>query len=98
MHVPHHVSSKIPWYNLRKAHASLQKNWGDYMCEANFNMRMLRNIFTECHIYDKVCLWGGGDVGGNGEEPLIAALSASLIACPPNCAPRPLAPLIACPP
>ena len=28
VHVPHHVNSKIPWYNLRKAHASLQKNWG----------------------------------------------------------------------
>ncbi len=29
VHVPHHVNSKIPWYNLRKAHASLQKNWGE---------------------------------------------------------------------
>jgi len=28
VHVPHHVNSKIPWYNLRMAHASLQKNWG----------------------------------------------------------------------
>jgi omega-6 fatty acid desaturase (delta-12 desaturase) len=28
VHVPHHVNSKIPWYNLRKAHASLQQNWG----------------------------------------------------------------------
>lgn len=27
-HVPHHVSSKIPWYNLRKATESLRKNWG----------------------------------------------------------------------
>lgn len=31
VHVPHHVSSKIPWYNLRKAHASLKENWGEYM-------------------------------------------------------------------
>ena len=28
VHVPHHVNSKIPWYNLRKAHASLLENWG----------------------------------------------------------------------
>ena len=28
VHVPHHVSSKIPWYNLRLAHNSLQQNWG----------------------------------------------------------------------
>ncbi len=54
VHVPHHVSSKIPWYNLRAANDSLRKNWGDYMCECDFNLRMLRNIFTECHIYDKV--------------------------------------------
>lgn len=28
VHVPHHVNSKIPWYNLRKANDSLRKNWG----------------------------------------------------------------------
>ncbi len=28
VHVPHHVSSKIPWYNLRKANESLRANWG----------------------------------------------------------------------
>ena len=82
MHVPHHVSSKIPWYNLRKAHASLQKNWGDYMCEANFNMRMLRNIFTECHIYDKVCLWGGGGCGGERR----GAFDCRIV-CFPHCLP-----------
>ena len=29
VHVPHHVSSKIPWYNLRKANDSLRQNWGE---------------------------------------------------------------------
>lgn len=53
VHVPHHVSSKIPWYNLRAAHASLQQNWGEYMCTCQFNMRMLRNIFTELHVYNE---------------------------------------------
>ena len=28
VHIPHHVSQKIPSYNLRLAHDSLIKNWG----------------------------------------------------------------------
>lgn len=28
VHVPHHVNSKIPWYNLRAATDSLRENWG----------------------------------------------------------------------
>ena len=28
VHVPHHISSKIPWYNLRAATDSLRENWG----------------------------------------------------------------------
>lgn len=52
-HVPHHVSTKIPWYNLRKATESLRQNWGQYMTECTFNWRMMKNIFTECHVYDK---------------------------------------------
>ncbi|KAJ9517723.1 hypothetical protein QJQ45_004010 [Haematococcus lacustris] len=51
-HVPHHVSSKIPWYNLRAATRSLRANWGQYMTEGTFNWRMMKNIFTECHVYD----------------------------------------------
>lgn len=52
-HVPHHVCSKIPWYNLRKATESLRENWGEYMTECNFNWRIMKSIFTELHIYDK---------------------------------------------
>ena len=32
VHVPHHVCSKIPWYNLRMANESLRKNWGQVSC------------------------------------------------------------------
>lgn len=53
VHVPHHVSSKIPWYNLRKATDSLRENWGDYMTECKFNWRVMKNIFFELHVYDK---------------------------------------------
>lgn len=28
VHIPHHISSRIPSYNLRAAHKSLQENWG----------------------------------------------------------------------
>ncbi len=52
-HVPHHVSSKIPWYNLRKATASLRENWGEYMTECTFNWRVVKNVITHCHVYDK---------------------------------------------
>jgi len=31
---------------------SLQ-NWGEYMTECSFNWRMMKNIFTELHVYDK---------------------------------------------
>lgn len=53
VHVPHHVNSKIPWYNLRAANDSLQKNWGEYMTSCTFNWRMMKTIFTELHVYDK---------------------------------------------
>eukprot|EP00889_Picochlorum_renovo_P007913 jgi/Picre1/34943/NNA_002409.t1 len=53
VHVPHHVNAKIPWYNLRAANESLRKNWGEYMTECDFNWRMMKNIFTECHVYDE---------------------------------------------
>ena len=53
VHVPHHVSSKIPWYNLRAATDSLRSNWGRYMTEASLNWTMLKNICTELHVYDE---------------------------------------------
>jgi omega-6 fatty acid desaturase (delta-12 desaturase) len=52
VHVPHHVNSKIPWYNLRAANDSLRANWGKYMTEASFNWRMIKNICAECHVFD----------------------------------------------
>jgi omega-6 fatty acid desaturase (delta-12 desaturase) len=70
VHVPHHVSSKIPWYNLRKANESLRQNWGQYMTECTFNWRMLKNIFTECHIYDEKVNYRPFD--WKKEEPLLA--------------------------
>ncbi|KAL2481156.1 Omega-6 fatty acid desaturase [Abeliophyllum distichum] len=53
VHVPHHISPRIPSYNLRAAHKSLQENWGKYMNEATWNWRLMKTILTICHVYDK---------------------------------------------
>eukprot|EP00897_Mesotaenium_endlicherianum_P003038 jgi/Mesen1/2762/ME000170S01870 len=52
VHVPHHVSQKIPSYHLRAATDSLRSNWGKYMSEATWNWRLMKTIFTDCHIFD----------------------------------------------
>ncbi|KAG6739855.1 hypothetical protein POTOM_057470 [Populus tomentosa] len=44
VHIPHHVSARIPHYNLRVAHKSLQENWGKITC---------MNLNLVCHVYDK---------------------------------------------
>ncbi|KAJ3677211.1 hypothetical protein LUZ60_002935 [Juncus effusus] len=53
VHIPHHISPKIPSYNLRAAHASLQQNWGKYLNEASWNWRLMKTIMTTCHIYNE---------------------------------------------
>lgn len=52
VHVPHHISTGIPAYNLRTAHASLKQSWGDLMHrEERFSWGLMRTIVGECHIY-----------------------------------------------
>lgn len=64
VHVPHHVCSKIPWYNLRAANESLKQNWGQYMTSCTFNWRMMKTIFTgeatRRHAYSWGCVRGRG--------------------------------------
>lgn len=52
VHVPHHISSAIPFYNLRMAHQSLKKNWGNYIYERKFNWALMKEISEQCHLYD----------------------------------------------
>lgn len=53
VHIPHHVSTGIPWYNLRKAHQSLQENWGDYLYdECKFSWSLMNKIGDRCHLYN----------------------------------------------
>lgn len=52
VHVPHHVSTAIPSYNLRLAYRSLQQNWGAYLCEERqFSWSLLKQITKKCHLY-----------------------------------------------
>jgi omega-6 fatty acid desaturase (delta-12 desaturase) len=51
VHVPHHLSTAIPAYNLRMAHASLRENWGDYLYECTFSWSLMQTITDRCHLY-----------------------------------------------
>jgi omega-6 fatty acid desaturase (delta-12 desaturase) len=51
VHVPHHLSTAIPSYNLRLAHESLRQNWGDYLCERSFSWELMQEIMDECQLY-----------------------------------------------
>eukprot|EP00252_Welwitschia_mirabilis_P017664 TRINITY_DN390_c0_g1_i1.p1 TRINITY_DN390_c0_g1~~TRINITY_DN390_c0_g1_i1.p1 ORF type:complete len:443 (-),score=57.76 TRINITY_DN390_c0_g1_i1:241-1569(-) len=53
VHIPHHISPRIPSYNLRAAYKSLQQNWSKYLNEAKWSWRLMKTIMTKCHIYDE---------------------------------------------
>jgi acyl-lipid omega-6 desaturase (Delta-12 desaturase) len=52
VHIPHHVSTAIPSYNLRKAHTALKQHWADYMHETEFSWALMRSIVNDCHLHD----------------------------------------------
>lgn len=52
VHIPHHISTGIPWYNLRQAHQSLKENWGDYLYECKFSLSLMQRVASQCHLYD----------------------------------------------
>ena len=51
VHIPHHLSTAIPSYNLRKAHKSLKQNWGPYLYESKFSWKLMKDITDQCHLY-----------------------------------------------
>ncbi|MGB7442391.1 MAG: fatty acid desaturase [Coleofasciculaceae cyanobacterium] len=53
VHIPHHISSAIPSYNLRLAHASLKENWDDQLQECRFSWSLMKQITERCHLYSK---------------------------------------------
>ncbi|KAG0616683.1 hypothetical protein M758_5G134100 [Ceratodon purpureus] len=52
VHIPHHISSRIPSYNLRKAYASLQENWDKHLNKAEFGVPLMTTIVSECNLFD----------------------------------------------
>ncbi|WP_083618212.1 fatty acid desaturase [Planktothrix serta] len=53
VHIPHHISIAIPFYNLRTAYKSLQDNWGEYLYpESDFSWSLMTHIVDQCHLYD----------------------------------------------
>ena len=53
VHIPHHLTTAIPWYNLRLAHNSLKENWGEYLQERKFSWSLMVEISEHCHLYNE---------------------------------------------
>lgn len=52
VHIPHHISTAIPFYHLRRAHHALEENWGQYLYKTQFSWGLMQAITDRCHIYD----------------------------------------------
>jgi omega-6 fatty acid desaturase (delta-12 desaturase) len=53
VHVPHHLSPRIPHYRLRMAYDGIKEKYGEYVNEATFNWRLVKMLVTEPHVYDE---------------------------------------------
>ncbi|NJL38628.1 MAG: fatty acid desaturase [Leptolyngbyaceae cyanobacterium SM1_4_3] len=51
VHIPHHISTAIPSYNLRMAHQSIKQNWGEYVQERQFSWNLIQEITDRCHLH-----------------------------------------------
>ncbi|GAQ88456.1 omega-6 fatty acid desaturase [Klebsormidium nitens] len=78
VHIPHHISQRIPWYNLRKANESLRANWGQYLNEAKWNKTLMKSILSVCHIYDEEKNYVAFDEGAKSEDPIFKVVRTVL--------------------
>uniref|UniRef100_A0A7S2T3D7 Fatty acid desaturase domain-containing protein n=1 Tax=Chloropicon primus TaxID=1764295 RepID=A0A7S2T3D7_9CHLO len=53
VHVPHHLSTRIPHYRLRMAYEGIKAKFGEYCNEAGFSFKLLRMLVKEPHVYKK---------------------------------------------
>jgi omega-6 fatty acid desaturase (delta-12 desaturase) len=52
VHVPHHLSTAIPAYNLRLAYSSIKENWEPYLHdEFKFSWSLMKRITDQCQLY-----------------------------------------------
>jgi len=52
IHVPHHVSPAIPFYQLKPAYEDLKRVYGQYIHEYRFSWSTVFMIFRSCKLYD----------------------------------------------
>lgn len=50
VHIPHHLSTAIPFYHLDAAHAAIKARWPELVHEARFSWPYLRTIVDACHL------------------------------------------------
>lgn len=51
VHIPHHLCTAIPSYNLRLAHHSLTQIWGTQLRQYKFSWELMKGITDRCHLY-----------------------------------------------
>jgi omega-6 fatty acid desaturase (delta-12 desaturase) len=52
IHIPHHVSTAVPSYNLRNAYQSLKVKYGDIMPEHDLTLNHIVKVLDNCKLYD----------------------------------------------
>ncbi|KAG6557370.1 hypothetical protein Mapa_001300 [Marchantia paleacea] len=52
VHIPHHISSRIPSYNLRKAYDSIRENYDKHLNKAVFGPDLISTIIFNCQLFD----------------------------------------------
>jgi omega-6 fatty acid desaturase (delta-12 desaturase) len=52
-HIPHHVTVKIPWYNLRRATYALMRQYGDKLHTVEMSLELWMEVTTQCHVWDE---------------------------------------------
>merc|ERR1711871_949702 len=52
-HIPHHVTVKIPWYNLRRATYALMRKYGDKLHTVEMSLSLWKEVTTHCHVWDE---------------------------------------------
>jgi omega-6 fatty acid desaturase (delta-12 desaturase) len=52
IHPPHHIDTRIPFYNLKQAYSELVPSFGHHVCEYRLSVGAVRRIFSQCQLYD----------------------------------------------
>ena len=53
VHVPHHLSPRIPHYRLRLAYDAIKAKYGEYCNEAKWGVKLMSMLVRQPHIYDE---------------------------------------------